>query len=144
MLCVVNSEHGNKLAKTALRFLSGFTTLDFNKFNMYMRDRLVRLLHFASSVRKNIEVTDVCTACFKVGHRKNSTRKCKLHPNYKGGIQYILCACVCVCGLMRSEEKNGGTHLLQHTHTSLSIYLSLFLSYIVCMCMLFFLSRSSW
>ena len=72
------SEHGNKLAKSALRFLGGFTALKFNKFDMFIRHRLVRLLHYPDTVSKVLGVTDKCRACGEVGNRRNN-KICEKH-----------------------------------------------------------------
>ena len=78
------SEHGNKLAKGALRFTSGFTTTSKNKFDMHMRDRLVRLLHFPDTVEKSDglgKTTNKCSVCGEIGHRRTNKRSCTLHPD---------------------------------------------------------------
>ena len=53
LLCFKNSEHGNKMAKTGLKYMSGFTKLENNQFKIYMRDRLVRILHFPDTIKKS-------------------------------------------------------------------------------------------
>jgi len=67
-----STEHGNKLVKSSLRFLSGFTTGTKNKFFFYIRDRLTRLFHFLDTVRPVKEVTDKCGVCGEVGHRRTN------------------------------------------------------------------------
>ena len=44
------SEHGNKLAKNALSALVGFTTCEWSKFDMILRDSVLRLLHFIDTI----------------------------------------------------------------------------------------------
>lgn len=80
------SEHGNKIVKTALRSMAGFTKTKRNKFDMYINNQLVRLLYFAETVRKPVVVTDVCGACANAGHRKTN-RLCPLFRiSYPDGV----------------------------------------------------------
>ena len=71
------SEHGNKMAKAALKYLSGFTGHQTNKFDMFMRHRLLQLLVFTDTI-PTVGVHDKCKACGEVGHRKNNTL-CKMY-----------------------------------------------------------------
>ena len=78
------SEHGNKLAKSAMRYTSGFIGQGDHKknmFDMHMRDRLVRLLHFTDTIRQHKQVLSICGRCGDVGHRKSNRRACPLHPS---------------------------------------------------------------
>ena len=70
------------MAKNAMRYLNGFTEQRFNKFDMYMRDRLVRVLHFPDTIRKPLVTKDKCSRCGVVGHRKTNRSIC---PLYEGG-----------------------------------------------------------
>ena len=76
------SEHGNKLAKEALRFTAGFAKRpEMNWFDMHMRDRVVHLLYYPETVRAVKLVADTCSACLQVGHRRNNKQLCPKHPS---------------------------------------------------------------
>ena len=81
------SEHGNKMAKNAMKYLNGFTDKIFNKFDMYIRDRMIRILHFPDTIRKPLITKDKCSRCEMIGHRKNN-KSCPLYDrvDLMGGV----------------------------------------------------------
>jgi hypothetical protein len=80
MLSTSISEHGNKMAKTSLRHIQGFNRGLKNKFWLYMRDCVLRLLKFPESflkTKKNKEYT--CSVCREKqldpkGHTKRNAK----------------------------------------------------------------------
>jgi hypothetical protein len=80
------SEHGNKIVKTALRSMAGFTKTERNKFDMYIDNQLVRLLYFSETVRKPVAVKDKCGACGVVGHRKTNRACAEFRVSYPVGV----------------------------------------------------------
>ena len=78
--CTQASEHGNKVSKTALRNLAGFTSCEWNKFDMVIRDSMLRLLHFIDTIRpgKNVKLEKTrCGRCGETGHR-STNKTCPL------------------------------------------------------------------
>ena len=90
------SEHGNKLAKEALRFTAGFSKRpEMNWFDMHMRDRIVHLLYFPETVRAVKKIVDTCSACLEVGHRRNNKTMCSKYnrrgdPSNTSGDQQVI------------------------------------------------------
>ena len=64
------------MAKSAMRYWNGFTAQIFNKFDMYIRDRLVRILHFPDTIRQATTSKEKCSSCGGIGHRKNNKTLC--------------------------------------------------------------------
>ena len=67
------------MSKSAIRNLAGFTSCDWNKFDIVMRDSMLRLLYFVDTVRDgdNEKLNKTrCGACFKTGHRSTNRKKC--------------------------------------------------------------------
>ena len=79
MLSTSISEHGNKMAKAGIRHLQGFNRGIKNKFWLYMRDCILRILKFPEFFLKNrTNKPYTCSVCRSndrdpSGHTKRSS-----------------------------------------------------------------------
>jgi hypothetical protein len=85
MLSTSVSEHGNKMAKGGLRHLQGHNKGLKNKFWMYMRDCILRILVFPDSfLNSRAKLPYTCSTCRAmgadpVGHTRRTPR-CPYFP----------------------------------------------------------------